>query len=372
MKDRSHKQEKLREEFLQDIYERELVCGEPVGSLRKLAMRFSTTPQTVARMLTGLESCGILCRNEQGVCCVAEMPLRKPRIGYAGDVLMMPDNARDCLARDAAKVLFAELEKLNAPPRIIGYHELMTSQIAAERLDGLNGLLIASPFVDSNTAGVLRRLKIPMVRIGQSFSHDNELNCSEVVQYLEPALEEFAEYCDLASYRRIINLQGDHSNALALKEKINQFLQQVDPAGTVENITIHTPHGGQAEMETFCTFMELDCSDWSDTLIISGSGLFSRGVCRALRQKKQILPDILCIDNFEGYEKNPVFPEPYLTAIDRNISTIYRDAARLLVEQVRNNDPRKVIIKVPAKLVVRQSITHIKKSFNNIQTRGVI
>ena len=64
MKDRSHKQEKLREEFLQDIYERELVCGEPVGSLRKLAMRFSTTPQTVARMLTGLESCGILCRNE--------------------------------------------------------------------------------------------------------------------------------------------------------------------------------------------------------------------------------------------------------------------------------------------------------------------
>ena len=125
-------------------------------------------------------------------------------------------------------------------------------------------------------------------------------------------------------------------------------------------------------METFCTFMELDCSDWSDTLIISGSGLFSRGVCRALRQKKQILPDILCIDNFEGYEKNPVFPEPYLTAIDRNISTIYRDAARLLVEQVRNNDPRKVIIKVPAKLVVRQSITHIKKSFNNIQTRGVI
>ena len=79
-----------------------------------------------------------------------------------------------------------------------------------------------------------------------------------------------------------------------------------------------------------------------------------------MRQKQQTLPDILCIDNFEGYEKSPIFPEPYLTAIDRNMSTIYRDAARLLVDQVRNNDQRKVIIKVPAKLIIRQSITHTK------------
>ena len=360
MKDRSHKQEKLREEFLLDIYERELVCGEPVGSLRKLAMRYSTTPQTVARMFADLVDAGILSRNEQGMYCVQQPPLCKPKLGYAGDVLLTPGNVLDCLAKDAAKVLFAELEKLNTPPRIIGYHELLSPEIAFERLNGLNGLLIASPFVDNRTAGVLRQLQIPVVRIGQTFSQDNEMNCSEVVQYLEPALEEFADYCDLASYRRIINLQGDHSNALALRENINDFLKRFNPNGTVENITIHTPRSGQAELEAFCAFMEMDCRDWSDTLIISGSGFFSRGLCRALRQKHQTLPDILCIDNFEGYEKSSVFPEPYLTAIDRNMSTIYRDAARLLVDQVRNNDKRKVIIKVPAKLIIRQSITHTK------------
>ena len=42
---------------------------------------------------------------------------------------------------------------------------------------------------------------------------------------------------------------------------------------------------------------------------------------------------------------------------------IYRDAAQLLYDQVRNSDERKVIIKVPAKLVIRKSITHVRKDY---------
>ena len=102
---------------------------------------------------------------------------------------------------------------------------------------------------------------------------------------------------------------------------------------------------------------------WDDSLIISLSGYFSRGICRALSGKGE-LPDILSIDNLDSYEKCSFFGEPYLTAIDRNMGRIFREAARLIYDQVKSGDERKVIIKIPAKLAIRKSIRHINPNWS--------
>ena len=117
-------------------------------------------------------------------------------------------------------------------------------------------------------------------------------------------------------------------------------------------------HLGVPEMKAFCCIQEFPPQTWNDTLIVSISGYFARGICRALKQRGE-RADILSVDNLDGYEKCSFFDEPYLTAIDRNMGRIFRDAVRLLYDQIRNGDERKVIIKVPAKLVIRRSITHI-------------
>ena len=113
----------------------------------------------------------------------------------------------------------------------------------------------------------------------------------------------------------------------------------------------------------------MEPQSWKNTLLISTSGYITRGAVRALRQKGEQLPDILSVDNLEGYEKDPLFDEPYLTAIDRNMGQIFCDALKLLCEQVRNRDERKVVIKVPAKLVIRKSITHINPSWKGGMTQ---
>lgn len=354
---------KLALRLQEDIYERELAAGERVGSIRRLAMRYHVSPLTISRLFADMTEAGVLYRDEKGFFCVKKQPLRKPHIGYAGAPLTPDGSFRDCLSASATNSLFNTLEKLNSQPRIIGYHELCIPELARERLKGINGLLLQNSFIDEKTTDILQNSNIHIVRIGQAFSQDNELNCSEVVQHFDPAFEEFVRYCDLKSYRKIINLYSQHSNALALARKVEKFLQQQNLKSVAENMRLKALSSNQAEVETFSFFMDLPPRDWSNTLIISGSGYFSRGIYRAFRQQKIDMPDILSIDNLDDYEKSPLFDEPYITAIDRNMDKIYRDAAQLLYDQVRNSDERKVIIKVPAKLVIRKSITHVRKDY---------
>lgn len=354
---------KLALRLQEDIYERELAAGERVGSIRRLAMRYHVSPLTISRLFADMTEAGVLYRDEKGFFCVKNQPLRKPHIGYAGTPLTPDGSFRDCLSASATNSLFNTLEKLNSQPRIIGYHELCIPELARERLKGINGLLLQNSFIDEKTTDILQNSNIHIVRIGQAFSQDNELNCSEVVQHFDPAFDEFVRYCDLKSYRKIINLYSQHSNALALARKVEKFLQQQNLKSVAENMRLKALSSNQAEVETFSFFMDLPPRDWSNTLIISGSGYFSRGIYRAFRQQQIDMPDILSIDNLDDYEKSPLFDEPYITAIDRNMDKIYRDAAQLLYDQVRNSDERKVIIKVPAKLVIRKSITHVRKDY---------
>ena len=133
----------------------------------------------------------------------------------------------------------------------------------------------------------------------------------------------------------------------------------------IENVV--TQQGGDwkdAEMAAFCVFQEMDPQSWKDTLLVSMSDYCTHGICRALRNKGE-LPDILSVDNLEGYGQSTLFPEPYLTAIDRNMGQIFCDALKLLCEQVRNRDERRIVIKVPAKLVIRKSITHINANWKD-------
>lgn len=351
-----HKREHLVERLQQDIFEKELHAGSRIGSIRQLAKRYHATPLTISRMLEELAAQDFLVRDGAGRFCLKNDPLRKPHLGYAG-VPIIPDN-QDCLFSDATCAMFAELEKLNAIPRIIGYHELSGSQ-AAERMAGLNGLLLQDCFVDKYTSAALARLNIPVVRIGQvdirlEFGH------SEVVQNIEPALEEFAAYCDLDFYDKILYLCSYHDNALNNWKAVKRMLDAQNVLHKLDTVSIAGSGSDMVEMAAYCHFMEMPPYDWSRTLLIAGSGYFARGAARALLRHGE-LPDILSIDNLDGYEKNPVFDCPYFTAIDRNMRRIYVDAAKLLFELVSRRDTRTFYIKVPSKLIIRKSIKHIKK-----------
>ena len=67
------------------------------------------------------------------------------------------------------------------------------------------------------------------------------------------------------------------------------------------------------------------------------------------------MPDVLSFDNLEGYD--PAVSSPQFTAIDRNMPEIYEEAARLLNREITENVGPHSIVQIPAKLVVRRSIS---------------
>ena len=352
----------LAEKLKQDIYLKELQVGDRIGSIRRLAMRYHTTPLTVNRTLNALVEEQILYRDENGCCRIMNAPPVKPRLGYAGEPIL-PSGNLDCLMQDAVRKLFNELDKLNSSPQIIGYHELCNPEIAMQRLKNINGLIVHDSFFDDNTCEVLNKLNIPIVRIGQALPKYSAFSSSEVVQFFDPALKEFAQYCKLESYKKIFIVHTSHWNSAKLAREIRHFLHNCKLDNIIETVTLDKAPWNNAELQAFCFFQQTDKSMWDDSLIISLSGYFSRGICRALSGKGE-LPDILSIDNLDSYEKCSFFGEPYLTAIDRNMGRIFREAARLIYDQVKSGDERKVIIKIPAKLAIRKSIRHINPNWS--------
>ncbi|MBQ6473492.1 MAG: substrate-binding domain-containing protein [Victivallales bacterium] len=363
MKTERNSRRELAQRLKEDIYRHERKAGERVGSVRQLALRYHASTLTIARMLDDLIEEGVLCHDENGWFRILQEPPVLPRIGYAGYPLL-PHGSMDCLREDATKKLYREFERLEVSPRIIGFHELRDMESARVRLKGINGLLLNDGFVDDVTMRPIRELDMPIVRIGQAFADDMMLTSSEVVQCFDPALEKFAAYCDLKSYRRIMVLHHNHySNSVKLTQKINAFLKKKVPKTPIENIVTQQRGGwNDAEMAAYCVFQEMEQQSWKDTLLVSTSGYCTRGVCRVLRSRGE-LPDILSVDNLEGYEKSALFSDPYFTAIDRNMGRIFCEALKLLCEQVRTRDERKVVIKIPAKLVIRKSITHVNSDW---------
>ena len=106
------KRAEIAQKLQQDIYLKGLLPGDFIGSVRRLAMRYQTTPLTISRMLREMVAAGELCKDDNGFYRVLKNPLCKPHIGYAGEPLL-PSGSLDYLMQDAVKKLFNELDKLD-------------------------------------------------------------------------------------------------------------------------------------------------------------------------------------------------------------------------------------------------------------------
>ena len=84
------------------------------------------------------------------------------------------------------------------------------------------------------------------------------------------------------------------------------------------------------------------------------SEYFSQGIREAF-SGKTVMPDILSIDNLEGYVKSSD-GKPYFTSIDRQQALIDCKALDLLLRQLEEPDGELPIIRIPAKLILRSSV----------------
>ncbi len=95
------------------------------------------------------------------------------------------------------------------------------------------------------------------------------------------------------------------------------------------------------------------------TLIVSMSEYFSQAI-REFFSKTGEMPDILSFDNMEDYGKKPE-ETPYFTSIDWQMGLMACRALDLLCSQLDHPGGEQTILRIPAKLVIRESVKNNEK-----------
>ena len=348
---RKTKTAELAEKFRDELLAKRLPKGSPVLSERELAEHFAISPVTARRILKVLVEQDILYRKPQSGTFIKHDPPVIPVIAYAGP-LPDPENT-DPLVYDASFRLLKHFSELGIEPVLISYYELRHPDLAGQKLRKTNGLLIQASFIDEFTLKVLWKYTGRIVVFGNTFLEDR-ISCSQVIpDFTEPLLE-FNRKKRFDGYDKILIVQAKHRNSAADAETVQRILQCLQvPEKKIETVFLETSCNLNAYLRADRYFSR--CADFPDrTLIISLSEYFSQAILAVFSSRGK-MPDILSFDNLEDYE-NGSAGAAYFTSIDRQMAATFCRSIDLLSEQLKTHNADQIILRIPAKLVIRKSV----------------
>ena len=249
---------------------------------------------------------------------------------------------------------------------LISYYELRHPGLAAQKLRKTNGLLIHTSFFDEITWKSLRDYSGGIVVFGKTY-FDNQIPYSQVFPDFTSPLLEFNRFRHFDDYGRILIVQADHFNSLSGAGTVRHVLKFLKvPDHKIEEIQFGTIGSINAYMKANRYFSQHGKLP-DHTLIISMSEYFSQAI-REVFSTGGKMPDILSFDNLESYQKNHE-AAPYFTSIDWQMGLMACRALDLLRSQLDHPGGEQTIIRIPAKLVIRESVKG-KSEAKNPQNRN--
>ncbi len=349
--------DRLRAELLAGQYP----SGSPVASVRELARRYGISTVTADKILRQLVKEDFLYRVPQSGTFIKHDPPPVPVIGYGGYLPpIREDIMTDNLLESAFRHLQDYLAERDIELHIVPYHELRHKAQAEKRLKHLNGLLLSSAYVDDATRPALWQFSGRIVIVGDTHIIDR-LPCSQIIPDYTDALRKLSMKYDLDFYKRILILSAGHPNAVASERQIREILPILGvSAEKIESLNLPCVNNLSAQMAALRHFSS-SIPDFANTLLISLSDYFSRGILEVFRGREEEMPDLLSIDNLEDYDTAQE-EKSFLTAIDRRLPDIYEEGVRLLTRLITEKDECSYLVRIPARLVVRNSIKQSGKS----------
>ena len=341
----------LAEKFQDELLAKKLPKDSPVMSARELAEHFAISPVTANGILKLLVEQDILYRKPQSGTFIKHDPPVIPVIAYAGP-LADPENS-DPLIYDASLRLMKHFTELDIELVLISFYELRHPEVAEQKFRKANGLLIHASFIDEITWKALRNYSGLIVVIGKAFI-ENRIACSQVIPDFASPLLEFNQYKRFDDYNKILIVQACHPNSSIGAENVRSILNFLKiPDKKIEQIRLKTSGNINAYILANRYFSRR-CDLPDQTLIVSMSEYFSQAI-REVFSRSGKMPDILNFDNMESYQKNPE-TAPYFTSIDWQLGLMSCRALDLLCSQLNNPQREQTILRIPAKLVIRESV----------------
>ena len=348
---RKTKTAELAEKFRDELLAKKLPKDSPVMSGRELAEHFAISPVTADRILKLLVEQDILYRKPQSGTFIKHGPKTVPSIAYAGP-LPDPEDS-DPLIYDASSRLMKHFMELGIQPVLVSYYELRHPDAVLQKLRNISGLLIHGSLIDRVTSKTLLNYPGRILVFGKTH-FDSRIPYSQVFPDFSRSLREFNRLRRFDDYDHIQIVQACHQNSVAGSEMVQEFLKSLDvPEKKVEIIQLETSGSVNAYIRTSRYFSQHhDLPD--NTLIVSMSEYFSQAI-REVFSKSGEMPDILNFDNMESYQNNPE-AVPYFTSIDWQLGLMAYRALDLLCSQLDHPDEEQTILRIPAKLVIRESV----------------
>ena len=348
---RKTKTAELAEKFRDELLAKRLPKDSPVMSERELAEHFAVSPVTASRILKLLVEQEILYRKPQSGTFIKHDPPVIPVIAYAGP-LPDPENM-DPILYNATFSLMKHFSELGIEPVLISYYELRHPHIAGQKLRKTNGLLIHSSFFDEFTWKLLWDYSGGIVVFGKTY-FDNQIPYTQVFPDFTAPLLDFDRFKRFGNYDKILIVRAEHSNSLMAAETVQCILKRLKvPEKKIEEIRFNTVGSINAYIRVsryFSKYRDLPVN----TMIVSMSEYFSQAI-REVFSNAGKMPDILNFDNMESYQNNPE-TTPYFTSIDWQMGLMACCALDLLCSQLDHPKGEQTSLRIPAKLVIRESV----------------
>ena len=333
----------------QKIRSRKLLPGTLLPSARELAAQYHVCMMTANRALDLLEKDSLIVRRNGIGNFVQKNVYRGSRLllGIADTIEHSSISARQILIDVFPETAMRYLKAENCDCRLISYSDFRNAD--ASVLEGLNGLLLSSNFIDSATGNFIRGLKLPVVIYRSEF----ELNFPwpQVIPDHSAAMDKLFSLARQESFTGVMIFCQPHLNGMARAEAFERFaLKHGFVAERIRRIEL-----GYLEIRQKLRPL---MAEIPGKLVVTCSDLMTCELIRTLGENGYICGrnyQLVSYDNLGELMNMP--PDlPGITSIDYSRTGAARTAARLLILSARN--PKSVcyqIVKFPTQLTIRES-----------------
>lgn len=170
-----------------------------------------------------------------------------------------------------------------------------------------------------------------------------------------PALDEFNEVFQPQRYQKILLVGTEGRRSGNVKALFDVLGARYGLTGKLESILLVASNFTASY--TACTYFRAKAEKYAKyagrLLVIAMSEFYAPGI-RQVFEETGIRADILSFENREYYDDPD--KKAYFTSIDSNIVRLAQEAAKTLCDLVNGKEDRKLIVKIPSRLIIRDSI----------------
>lgn len=352
----------FKAKLIDDIRMGRLAAGDYIGTTRELVERHGMSAITINRTLASMVSEGLVERvRNRGTyvssCVKASKSLRiglvfeMPRKSTASDQLLLaafqifPDYAKQCC--EELKHVFTEYS----------YKELREKNFDSNYK--LDGLLVNCGGLDQTTIPNLFNKPYPIVVI--QHCAPKTLPFHQVVPDLLSAYVELIAQLQKEQIKELTILRVDNPTHT---ERQEVFLQAATynnyPAENIKSIILDIPPGDFGQLAGYKLGLEALKTHCQGKVYISLSDIVSCGILSAFLENK-LHPNqdfkLISFDNLEE-DKQLFFEKAMLTSVDFPKKDIVKRAMQLIEMEATKKSQEKYIIKVPCKIIERETFRH--------------